>query len=739
MGRRASAGWRGVDACLGAWLALGIIGPAEAQGADPQPQPASDAAGAPAQTAPTTVVYDQAFFGQYELSNAEDMLRRIPGVAAVLDPTTGGGAAANQRGLGAGAEQILIDGKRIASKSDSAAATLRRIPAANVERVELIRGESKEVKSEGLVVNVVMKPGVGAGGVGTFELTSRFDDEGYRSGDGLVSYANALGPVSYVLSYEMNTWSPLGVVPNQGLNDWSVRTRDERYFYPSGTLQELRPQKWRRAFQKHSVAANATIAMGGDDSLRLHVTYQPNPVKQTDFTALSRFNAAGAPTTSAKEDHYNKIGTDILEFGGELEKTFGPGVFNVIAQSSRTKIDTLDLRNRTESTGAYLELARNVNVQDKGEDVVRASYAVPLWNGHSVNFGGEGAKNYLDQDIEVFFDSNRDGRLEPLAIPTSHAHVEEVRGEFFVTHNWKVTSKLSVESELAYEISRITTNYPAIPIRTLKYLKPRTDIRYNLTPQDRLRLKVERIINQLDFFSFVPTYNVNDLRVDLGNPQILPGRQTNVEASYERRLPNDNGTLGAKATYRAIRDFPGFVPFGFNSAGLPISARGNLPQSRVYFLEGNASVRLAPLGLRDALINTRLQGSYSEARDVFSHRIRKALNPYDIEFSVTYRQDLNNLRAAYGVDYFRTKGDQLVSDIRTQEFLSRGPRVNLFVEKALWGSYSLRFDAYNVNGAHEFRRRLLYSVSQSDGAIFRTETYDEARDRRFAIRLRGKF
>ena len=65
--------------------------------------------------------------------------------------------------------------------------------------------------------------------------------------------------------------------------------------------------------------------------------------------------------------------------------------------------------------------------------------------------------------------------------------------------------------------------------------------------------------------------------------------------------------------------------------------------------------------------------------------------------------------------------------------------MNAFVEKALWGSYSLRIDAYNLAGAKEFKRRLLYTYSQLDGAIARTETYQEARDRRFAVRLRGKF
>ena len=718
-------------AVVGALAACPTLGLAADAPAPAELSPAASAAPALA----TTQVYDQSYFSQYDLSNAEDMLRRIPGVAAVLDSSR----TSQARGLGAGSEQILIDGKRMASKSDGAAAALRRIPASSVERVELIRGSTDEVQSEGLVVNVVIKAGVALGGVGNFELVYRLNDMGWSDADGLISWADSRGPLSYVVAFENAAWSPLGLVPNSGPNDWTFRSRDERYFYPSGAVQELRPQRWRREQERNTLTAQATYDLGGGDTLRANLLFQTLPTKQTDITDLTRFNTAGVATSRATEFRYGKNRTDTFELGGELEKAIGRGKLSVIGLHTRASLTLLDFRNRTEATGAYVELGRSGADQNKGEDVVQASYAFPLSASQTLTLGAEGARNFLTQEIDVFFDLNRDGRLEEIDIPTALAKVQEKRTELFATHSWRVNSKLSIDSALYFEMSRITTNYPDIPIRTLKYLKPRIDLRYNFTAADRVRITAQRSIGQLDFFAFVPAYNVIDNRIDLGNPELLPMRSRSIEGSYEHRLANDGGTLGARAYFREVNGGPGFEPFGFNSAGLPQSRRGNNPLSKFWGYEANAALRLTPLGLPGAQINARVQKSLGRAIDLFNLRPRKGLNPWVYETALGFRHDITSWRASYGVDYLDVGGDQLVSDVRNWETFTRGERVNLFIEKALWGSYSVRFDAYNLNGAREYKYRWLYTVSQLDGTISRTESYVETRDRRFSVRLRGKF
>jgi outer membrane receptor for ferrienterochelin and colicins len=115
--------------------------------------PGSVASAQDAAAASNSVVYDQAFFAAYNVNNAEDMLRLIPGVPAILDDR----AQQQERGFGSGGAQVLINGRRFPGKANEITTNLRRIAPQNVERVELIRGVSRDVavQSEGLLVNLI--------------------------------------------------------------------------------------------------------------------------------------------------------------------------------------------------------------------------------------------------------------------------------------------------------------------------------------------------------------------------------------------------------------------------------------------------------------------------------------------------------------------------------------------------------------------------------------------------------
>src|SRR6056300_585187 len=102
----------------------------------------------------STVVYQADYFDQYQPFSVNDMLVRIPGI----DVARGGGGE-SRRGLGAGGDQILINGRRIAGKGNEGNAQLSRIAATEVEYIEIIRGTSGDLDVRGgsQVINVVLK------------------------------------------------------------------------------------------------------------------------------------------------------------------------------------------------------------------------------------------------------------------------------------------------------------------------------------------------------------------------------------------------------------------------------------------------------------------------------------------------------------------------------------------------------------------------------------------------------
>lgn len=682
--------------------------------------------------------YGEAFFSQYTLSTAEDMLRRIPGIAAVLDSA---GQLNQGRGLGAGGDQFLLNGKRMAAKSTDALGALRRVRATAVDRVEILRGTGGGgVLSEGLIINVVLKPGASAGGgEGVFEIAQRWDDMGWRDVDGLISWSNTLGQFSYTLGYERNLFTPPGNTPAGGqTGDFTLRTRDEIYFYPDGQVMQLRPQEWRRLHHKNIFTAQGAYAFDDGATLNVNALYQPFPIKMTDVTPYLSFTGAGVQLPGVTlETHRNRAMRKTFELGGEYERKMGPGALNLIAIHNRMPIETNDFRNRLSATGVLTEVSKNYTKQTTQEDILRGSYRWPLVEGQTLTLGAEAAKNELEQLQDVFADLNRDGRQEIVA--NTLAVVEELRSEVFAIHNWAIGPKLSVETALTREGSKITTNYPQIPEAEYSFLKPRVDLRYNLTSLDRLRIKAERSISQLNFNNFVPIYNTVDSRLDPGNPSILPEKTWTYEVGLEHRFPHDQGAVEARAFYKDITDHIDRGPFGFQSDGLPSSAPINIDKATVTGVELKAGVRLTPLRLPNAQINARYQRQDSEVIDPFTGREREIYNLWRDEISLNFRHDVNSIRASYGVAYLATWGQNTTSDIRTLTILKRDPRVNLFVEKGLPNALTLRLEVVNLTGSHESAYRALYSVSQANGAVNRTEIYQEVRDVRYSLKLRGKF
>ena len=700
---------------------------------EPEPLPIAAAAAAPG-----NVTYGPSFFAQYNLTNAEDMLRRIPGVSAILDAT---GVLNQARGLGASGDQILINGKRMASKSTDVAAALRRIRATNVERVELLRGTASgtSVLSEGLVVNIVLKDGAAVGGgEGAFEFNQRFNDMGWADVDGLVSWTNTLGRLKYTLGAEKNLFTPIGTTPTGGqMGDFTNRFREEIFYYPNGAVQQIRPQSWERQHHKYIFTGQGVYEFANGDSLNLNVLYQPHNIKGTDVTPYTAFNPDGTQVPGRTlEFHQNYVVRQTTEVGTEFEKKIGPGTFSVIGIHSRLGVKTRDIRNRTAPTGVFTEASKNTNKQVTGEDVWRGSYSWPVLAGQTLTLGTEGAQNTLDQVQLVYSDVNRDG-LQDL-VTTTNAQVEERRGELFAIHNWKFNPKLSLETALSYERSQISTNYPQIPQVTYSFLKPRFDLRYNLTPQDRLRVKVERTVSQLNFVNFIPVYNIIDSRVDPGNPAIAPEQTWTYEAGWEHRLPRDQGQVETRAFYKAITDHIDRGPYGPPIGGLPASAPINIDSAEAYGVETKGSLRLGFLGLPGAQINARYQWQDSDVVDPFTGRSRMIFNLYRQEFSLGFRHDVTSMRASYGASLLATDGALLTNDIRNVQLIKRDPRLSMFAEKALPRDLTLRLEIYNLTGSPESSYRALYAVRQG-GAVSRTETFKETRDIRYVIRLRGKF
>ncbi|RYG08626.1 MAG: hypothetical protein EON96_19655, partial [Caulobacteraceae bacterium] len=113
---------------------------------------------APAQNAPQAeagqqgvLVFAPDFFADQQPTTALDMVNRVPGFSVV----DGDGS----RGFEGSVGNVLINGSRPASKNDTGSSVLGRTLAANVERIELVRGGAPGIDMQGfsVVANVITR------------------------------------------------------------------------------------------------------------------------------------------------------------------------------------------------------------------------------------------------------------------------------------------------------------------------------------------------------------------------------------------------------------------------------------------------------------------------------------------------------------------------------------------------------------------------------------------------------
>jgi outer membrane receptor for ferrienterochelin and colicin len=136
--------------------ALAVASPAFGQEAQ-SGQIAEFAAG----SASNVTSYKPDFFAQFRPNTSFDMVTRIPGFQ--FD----GGS--NARGFAGTAGNVLIDGERPPSRSDSLSSVLARIPSSAVERIDIVRGGAEGIDMQGksIIANVIRKPDAGVTGAVT--------------------------------------------------------------------------------------------------------------------------------------------------------------------------------------------------------------------------------------------------------------------------------------------------------------------------------------------------------------------------------------------------------------------------------------------------------------------------------------------------------------------------------------------------------------------------------------------
>ena len=681
-------------------MAIAVMGTVPAYAQDDQ-QPAPAAANGDAQ------VFEPAYFAQFAPRNALDMVDRIPGFSI------SGGNDQGQRGLGQATQNVIVNGERLSSKSESVRDQLRRIPSTDVVRIEILDGNATSIPGlTGQVANVVYTSN---GASGQFEWTTGFrphNTEAQLFG-GEISVIGSSGALDYTvsLSNENNRFGADGPV--------SITDRD-------GALIESQYSKLSGKFDNPKISTAFSYDFGGDVTANLNLSYG------SDFFSRKEPETAidSAGVTRTREALVEEDGPE-YELGGDIQFPFGPGSLKLILLErferdnySSSVIDRLS--DDSPPRGFRFEQTNGA-----GERIGRLEYDWKLW-GADWQLSGEAAFNRLDRRSRLF-ELAPGGEFVQLAFPQGNGGVTEDRYDASLSISRSLSSTLSVQVIGAMEFSTIEQTGFAANSRSFK--RPKGSFAATWKPRDDFDISVTlaKRVSQLSFGDFLASVSLNNDNQNGGNNELVPYQSYNVEIEANKTF-GAWGSLKLEARKAWFEDFIDWFPLPGGG-----EARGNIGDADRLHLQANATINLDPLGFRGARVDLEVVKRDMNVIDPFTGLTRPFSYDQEGSFEIDFRHDVPGTDWAWGanLDHF----DQAPYARRFEIGREWEGKVfgSLFIEHKDVLGLTVRARANNLLGARDYFRRTVFDGPRPEGAV----RFEEYRSRRigpiFRLTVSGDF
>jgi outer membrane receptor protein involved in Fe transport len=578
----------------------------------------------------SVVSYPASYFAAANTSNALDMVNRLPDFS--LD--TGSGV----RGFEGAAGNVLIDGQRPSSKTDPLDSILQRIPASQVERIDVIRGGAPGIDMMGktVIANVIRKKDSSIRGL--VAVANQHINDGRNLG-GL--RAEASGSLPGGRSWE------LGIHPGAGPDDGIGPGHNTITFADGRPPFIARLESKGTDVQGVGTGAFDTPLFGG--KLHLNGRYSQDKFREpeTDFVI--------SPAPDVQRFAFYQRTKD-TEVGGRYSHALGAATdLELVAlRSTRHRTTDSSAQDADPSVTGADASSDFFNGRDSSEAIVRGVVKHRFGRTLSLEAGSEYADNKLDSRTRFTVDDT------PVAIPAANVRVEEKRSESFLKSAWRPLPTLNVDADIRYETSTISSAGDVVLSKSLQFAKPRLAVAWTPVRSTQLRFRVEKEVGQLNFDDFVASSNLtSSLGVTAGNPDLDPEQDWVFEAQVEQQLWSGS-SLVLSARHFNITDVidrgPVRVVTTDPATGQAVVSffdqPANIGSGTKDEFAATATLKLDALGWKGALIKGDVTRRYSEVTDPTTGEHREISKLHPIDWNLSFSQDLPARHMTVGVDLY---------------------------------------------------------------------------------------
>jgi hypothetical protein len=652
-----------------------------------------------------TRTYLPADFAQFAPQNALDMLSRVPGFGIKEED--------QERGLGDATGNVVINGQRISGKSNDIVTELSRIPAQNVERIDIVDGATLNVPGlSGQVANVIVRS-TGISGQWAYrpEFRSYYTDPLLTRFE--VSMSGTRGPVQYTLGLDNR-----GNRSGAGGPTW--------IYSPTGTLTEERDEEWRGNAEQPRLSATFVVDGPGTSKANLNLLYGR---LYYDYLETGSRSTVGGGVRD-REVRVDEHGQN-YEIGGDYEFGLGKGRMKLIGvgRGSRYPNETIVITSFAGTSSA--EGDRFTQIGDEREAIARSEYR---WKQGLAEWqvSAEGAFNSLDNTSRLF-EMRSDARIfDEVPLDGGIASVEEDRYEVMASYGRPLAANLTMKLSAGGEYSQLAQAGAGGTTRTFYRPKGELSAAWKASPRTDVTFKLARRVGQLNFFDFLASVNLQDEVSKAANPDLVPEQSWDLDVEGVRNF----GTLGSATVRlygRQIDDIIDYVPIGASG-----ESPGNLDQATLYGVELRSTVNLDRFGWRGVRVDGEAQVQDSQIEDPLTGEERHISNSLLRWGSLAVRHDIPKSDWAWGAGgsyQFNALNYRLTEVGRFWE----GPVwANFYVEHKDVAGLTLRAGMNNVFAADSMWDRTVYAGRRTDPVDF-----IEERNRQigpiFTFAVRGKF
>lgn len=663
------------------------------------------------------VSYDAVFFDRYQPNSALEMISRIPGFQ--IDDGD------DKRGFGAASGNILINDRYPSAKQDKATSIVDRIPASQVARIDLIRGQVRgiDLRGQSVVASIILHDDIPA--------TTRWDVSTRKNFEHT--------PLTVRTSVSLSdTWKRLEY--NAGIVLRRFRSGEggiEDVNDASGNLSEARLEE--TFLRGDLVNGNVNVLTWVGKTL---LSINTQLFREERNEVIDSVTASRAPGTQNDDFFADDSLKKQIEIGTDAERSLKPDLLaKAIVLYTRTENDATSAQNRFDSVGAQLLNRVAVSAVVESEAIARLEFDWVGWENHAVKLDFEGARNVIDSELVQTVDTGAGPVLVP--VPGGNTRVEENRVDLLINDTW-YRNEFEYDYGIGAETSTIEQTGDATVKRSFFFLKPRFSVAYSPTQRRQTRLSVAREVSQLDFSDFISSTVFQDDDLALGNPNLKPESTWVAKFSEERRF-GELSVFKVTLFHNWIDDVEDLLPLSPD-----FEAPGNIGTGRRWGVEFEATVPLENLGIAGGRLDIEARLQDSSVTDPVNGADRELSGEGNVSkplafrnenryaYGVDFRQDIKAAQFAWGWDV-RRRGNRLAFRVNELVEYEDGLEFNVFAETTRWLGIKVRLHAQNLLDFNQLRFRTIYVGERDLTPIDVIELQDRTDGRRLVLTLSGSF